>query len=133
MYAVKESSTNQVNKTTALSKCPVTFTLDRIGGRWKTLIIYQLVAGPMRYSALKRAMPAITEKMLIQQIKELETDGLVNREVKPVVPPHVTYSLTGPGMALAPVLQAMAAWGIQYDTDGNYEAPHAAMAAHGMA
>jgi DNA-binding HxlR family transcriptional regulator len=120
MYAVKESSTNQANKTMALSKCPVTFTLDKIGGRWKALIIYHLMAGPLRYAALKRAIPAISEKMLIQQIKELEGDGLVHREVKPVVPPHVTYSLTDMGIGLTPILNAMAVWGIANDANGNY-------------
>lgn len=120
MYAVKESSTNQANKTSALSMCPVTFTLSRIGGRWKALILYHLMAGPLRYAALKRAIPAITEKMLIQQIKELEADGLVHREVKPVVPPHVTYSLTETGMGLTPILNAMAEWGIANDPVGVY-------------
>jgi DNA-binding HxlR family transcriptional regulator len=120
MYAVKESSTNQLNRQTALSKCPVTYTLDRIGGRWKALIIYQLIGATRRYSDLKRAIPAITEKMLIQQLKELEADKLVARTVKPVVPPHVTYNLTEAGQSLAPVLQAMANWGIAYSADGSY-------------
>ncbi|MBX2907680.1 MAG: helix-turn-helix transcriptional regulator [Taibaiella sp.] len=114
MYAVKESSTNHANKQGELSKCPVTFTLDRIGGRWKALILYHLIAGPQRYGALKKLIPAITEKMLIQQLKELEADTLVHREVKPVVPPHVTYSLTPAGTELAPVMQAMANWGLKY-------------------
>lgn len=114
MYSVKESSTNQANKQESLSKCPVTFTLDRIGGRWKALILYHLIAGPQRYGALRKLLPAITEKMLIQQLKELEADKLVNRDVKPVVPPHVTYSLTPAGTELAPVMQAMAQWGLKY-------------------
>jgi DNA-binding HxlR family transcriptional regulator len=114
MYAVKESSTNQLNKTTALSDCPVTYTLHRIGGRWKVLIIHQLATGPMRYGELKKAIPAITEKMLIQHLKELEADDLVIREVKPVVPPHVTYSLSTSGTALKPVLKAMAEWGLTF-------------------
>ncbi|GAA4466379.1 hypothetical protein GCM10023093_20440 [Nemorincola caseinilytica] len=120
MYSVKTSSTNQANKQGELSKCPVTFTLDRIGGRWKALILYNLTGGPLRYGALKKAMPAITEKMLIQQLKELEADALVRREVKPVVPPHVTYSLTTAGMDLAPVMQAMAAWGLKYTQSDVY-------------
>lgn len=114
MYSVKESSTNQANKQAALSKCPVTFTLDRIGGRWKALILYHLIAGPQRYGALRKLLPVITEKMLIQQLKELEADKLVNRDVKPVVPPHVTYSLTPAGSELAPVMQAMAKWGLKF-------------------
>ena len=114
MYAVKETSTNQLNKAVALDKCPVSFTLRMIGGRWKPLIIYQLMSGPMRYGVLKKAIPAITEKMLIQHLKELEADGMVTREVKPVVPPHVTYSLTTRGNDLRPVMDAMASWGIVY-------------------
>lgn len=117
MYDVKTSSTNQMNKNGALSKCPVTYTLDRIGGRWKALIIYNLTAGPLRYGALKKAMPAITEKMLIQQLKEMEADHLIHREVKPVVPPHVTYSLTAAGEELSPVMEAMAVWGLKYRND----------------
>jgi DNA-binding HxlR family transcriptional regulator len=120
MYAVKENSTNQLNKQTTLSKCPVTYTLERIGGRWKALILYHLSGGALRYGELKRAIPAITEKMLIQQLKELEADKLLIRDVKPVVPPHVTYTLTDAGKGLSPVLQAMALWGLTYSADEQY-------------
>ncbi len=117
MYIAKESSTNLQNKQMLMDKCPVTYTLERIGGRWKALILYHLSNKALRYGELKRAMPSITEKMLIQQLKELETDKLLLRDVKPVVPPHVTYSLTEAGMALKPVLQAMATWGLIYSAD----------------
>jgi DNA-binding HxlR family transcriptional regulator len=120
MYAVKESSTNQLNKQTSLNKCPVTYTLDRIGGRWKVLILYHLNNKPLRYGALKRAIPDITEKMLIQQLKELEADKLLTRTAQPVVPPHVTYSLSDAGSALGPVLKAMASWGIVYSLDTDF-------------
>lgn len=129
MYIAKETSTNQENKKMALSQCPVTFTLDRIGGRWKVLILYHLKDGPMRYGVLKRTIPAISEKMLIQQLKELEADKLVVREVLAVVPPNVTYGLTEAGKALGPAMNAMAAWGIQYSTDNVYmEVKEAAIA-----
>jgi DNA-binding HxlR family transcriptional regulator len=114
MYTVKESSTHQINKAIAAGGCPVSFTLTKIGGRWKPLIIFQLNNGPMRYSQLKKAIPNITEKMLIQNLRELESDNLIMREVKPVVPPHVTYSLTGPGEALKPMFDSMAQWGTIY-------------------
>lgn len=117
---VKDNTTNQINKKAALSHCPVTFTLDRIGGRWKVIILYHLKDGPLRYGELKRAIPAITEKMLIQQLKELETDMLVIREVKAVVPPNVTYSLADAGSALTPVLNAMAVWGLSYSENETY-------------
>lgn len=120
MYIAKESSTNLQNKQMLMDKCPVTYTLERIGGRWKALILYHLSNKALRYGELKRAMPSITEKMLIQQLKELETDKLLLRDVKPVVPPHVTYSLTEAGMALKPVLQAMATWGLIYSADAVY-------------
>lgn len=123
MYAVKESSTNQLNKQASLSKCPVTYTLERIGGRWKALILYHLSGKPLRYGELKRALPDITEKMLIQQLKELEADKLLTRVAQPVVPPHVTYSLTEAGAALSPVLKAMAAWGLNYSEDITFNAP----------
>jgi len=119
MYTVKETSTNQMNLSMAIAQCPVAYTLDKIGGRWKALIIYRLIEAPLRYGALKKTMPAITEKMLIQQLKELETDGLVTREVKPVVPPHVTYSLTEAAQALAPILYALAVWGSTYVNVGS--------------
>jgi len=112
MTAVKESSTNYENKQVAKNKCPVSFTLEKIGGRWKPLILYNLQQGSLRYGELKKAISAITEKMLIQHLKELERDGLIERKALPVVPPHVTYSLTAAGESLNSVLNSMAAWGL---------------------
>ena len=113
MTKVKVASTNNLNKTTALTECPVTFTLSKIGGRWKPLIIFNLLPGTKRYSELKKSIPAITEKMLIQHLKELEKDKLVSRQALAVVPPHVAYSLTPAGLALGPVLNEMAGWGLK--------------------
>ncbi|MBS1684542.1 MAG: helix-turn-helix transcriptional regulator [Bacteroidetes bacterium] len=113
---IKETSTNQLNKKSELNKCPVTHTLDRIGGRWKTIILYHLMAGTKRYSELRRSIPPISEKMLIQQLKELEADGLVERRVHQVVPPHTDYSLSAVGQDLTPVLNAMAQWGLRHGT-----------------
>lgn len=112
MTAIKESSTNQQNKQIVQGACPVTYTLEKIGGRWKPLIIYQLGGGVKRYGQLKKAIPGITEKMLIQHLRELEADNLIVRDVKPVVPPHVEYSLSETGMTLTPILHAMAEWGL---------------------
>jgi len=112
MTAIKESSTQQLNKQLALNACPVTYTLERIGGKWKPLILYQLMNGQKRYGQIKKAVPGITEKMLIQHLRQLETDGLVIREVKPVVPPHVEYRLSADGITLTPILNAMAEWGL---------------------
>lgn len=110
MTAIKESSTIQENKQYALEKCPVTFVMEKIGGYWKPIILYHLSTGNKRYSELKRAIPAVTEKMLIQHLKQLEADGLVIREAKPVVPPFVTYRLSNAGEGLLPVIDAMASW-----------------------
>jgi DNA-binding HxlR family transcriptional regulator len=112
MTAIKESSTNYQNKQVILNECPVTFTLEKMGGRWKPLILYQLQQGVLRYGQLKKSIPGITEKMLVQHLRELEADGLIVRDVKPIVPPHVEYSLTQSGKTLTPILNAMAEWGL---------------------
>lgn len=117
MTAIKESSTIQENKQYALDNCPVTYVMEKIGGYWKPIILYHLSTGTMRYSELKRTIPAITEKMLIQHLKQLEADGLVIREAKPVVPPFVTYKLSNSGKGLLPVIEAMAVWAFK-EKDG---------------
>ncbi len=113
MTKIKESSTNQANKQQILFVCPVTFTLGKIGGRWKPIILFNLMDGYKRYSELKRLILPISEKMLIQHLKELEADGLIVRTVYPVVPPHVEYSLTTAGKELKPILKAMACWALK--------------------
>jgi DNA-binding HxlR family transcriptional regulator len=113
MTAIKESSTIQENKQIAFHQCPVTYLMEKIGGYWKPIILFHLLLGSKRYSELKKAMPAITEKMLIQHLKQLEADNLVYREAKPVVPPYVTYSLTPSGLKLNAVLYAMVAWSVE--------------------
>ena len=113
MTTIKESSTIQENKRYALSQCPVTYVMEKIGGYCKPIIIYHLHTGDKRYSELKRAIPAITEKVLIQHLKQLEADQLIIREAKPVVPPFVTYKLSAAGKGLFPVIDAMANWAFQ--------------------
>jgi DNA-binding HxlR family transcriptional regulator len=112
MAAIKEGSSQQLNKQIVLDACPVTYTLEKIGGKWKPLILYQVMDGPKRYSQIRKAIPGITEKMLIQHLRDLEADGLVLRDVKPVVPPHVEYRLSAEGATLTPILDAMARWGL---------------------
>ena len=112
MTQIKESSTIQENKKFAFTECPVTYVVGKIGGYWKPIILYHLLSGSKRYSELRKAIPAITEKMLIQHLKQLEADGLLIRESKPVVPPYVTYTLSESGQDLRPVLFAMADWAI---------------------
>lgn len=113
MAAVKASSTIQENKKIAMQRCPVTYVMERIGGYWKPIILFQLAQGTKRYSEIRRAVPTITEKVLIQQLKQLEEAGLVIRESKPVVPPFVTYRLSKSGQGLKPIIDAMAAWALE--------------------
>jgi DNA-binding HxlR family transcriptional regulator len=113
MTKVKESSTIQSNKRFANNRCPITYVMDKIGGYWKPIILLQLLSGSKRYGQLKKEIPAITEKMLIQNLKQLEADKIILREVRDVVPPQVTYSLTSSGLALRPVLFAMAIWAVE--------------------
>jgi DNA-binding HxlR family transcriptional regulator len=113
MTAIKESSTIQENKQASFKECPVTYVMNKIGGHWKPIILFHLLSGSKRYSELRKAIPPITEKMLIQHLKQLENDNLVIREAKPVVPPYVTYSLTESGMGLRDVLYGMAVWAIE--------------------
>jgi DNA-binding HxlR family transcriptional regulator len=112
MTAIKETSVIQENKSNAFANCPVTFVMEKIGGYWKPIILFNLLMGTMRYNELKKAIPDITEKMLIQHLKQLEADGLVIRKAKPVVPPYVTYQLSKKGKQLRPVLYAMAQWAV---------------------
>jgi len=95
--------------------CPVEYTLNAIGGKWKLLIIYHLMKDGKdtvkRYGELKRSINAITHKMLSQQLKELENEGIINRKEYHQIPPKVEYSLTQKGAALLPILGMMYDWG----------------------
>lgn len=93
---------------------PVERALRAISGRWKAVILYHLFDGPRRLSQLRRIMPGITQKVLVQQLRELEEHGLVLREVYRQVPPRVDYSATVLGLSLEPVLLALCAWGQQH-------------------
>jgi DNA-binding HxlR family transcriptional regulator len=113
MTAIKESSTRNANKKITADLCPVNYIMNRMGGYWKPIIFYQLMSGPKRYSDLRRAIPGLTEKMLIQNLKQMETDNIVIRKSKPVVPPYVIYSLSPAGEELRPILISMAHWSIK--------------------
>lgn len=92
--------------------CPVSTTIRLIGGKYKALILWHLTESQLRFSELHKLMPEATAKMLTQQLRDLEKDGLVHREVYPVVPPKVEYSLTQRGTTLFPILEAMYKWGV---------------------
>jgi DNA-binding HxlR family transcriptional regulator len=90
----------------------VELTVDVVGGRWRTVILARLKEGVHRYGELRRLIPGISEKMLTQRLRDLETDGLVSRHDRGTVPPHVEYDLTDEGRSLIPVLEAMYDWGV---------------------
>lgn len=94
--------------------CPVGATLDLIGGKYKALILWHLAKSKLRFSQLNKLIPGATAKMLTQQLREMEAQDLIHREVYPVVPPKVEYSLTDLGKSLMPVLIAMRDWGSEY-------------------
>jgi DNA-binding HxlR family transcriptional regulator len=95
--------------------CPVEATVSVIGGKYKAIILYHLAHdGVLRFSQLQRYMPQATPKMLTQQLRELEADGLISRKVYPVVPPKTEYSLTAFGETLRPVIDGICDWGSGY-------------------
>jgi DNA-binding HxlR family transcriptional regulator len=91
--------------------CPVTATVEVIGGRWKSTILFHLKDQPRRFNELRRLVPGITQRMLTLQLRALEQDGIVSRKVHDTIPPHVEYSFTKKGWSLGPILDAMEAWG----------------------
>ncbi len=101
---------------TKLPPCPVETTLKIIGDKWKVLILRDLFTGTKRFSELKKSLSTVTQKMLTQQLREREKDGIISRKVYPVVPPKVEYSLTDLGKTLKPVIQSLSDWGTYLKT-----------------
>jgi DNA-binding HxlR family transcriptional regulator len=97
--------------------CPVDLTIQIVGGRWKGIVIWNLRDGIKRFSELKRTLVTINDKMLSQVLRELETQGVVNRKVYEVVPPKVEYSLTDEGKKLLPIMQAMSDYGGKFEIE----------------
>lgn len=91
--------------------CPIAATLELIGGRWKTIILYYLSSGQRRFGEIAARIPTISRKVLTQQLKELEKDGLIIRKQFKEIPPRVEYSLTDLGNSLWPVFREMSIWG----------------------
>ena len=94
--------------------CAIEATMAIIGGKYKVLIIYELIGKTLRYSELQRLLPIATPRMLSRQLKELEADGIIRRVLYPVVPPKTEYSLTELGESLVPIIEALSAWGKDY-------------------
>ncbi|HEY3424616.1 MAG TPA: helix-turn-helix domain-containing protein [Negativicutes bacterium] len=95
-------------------QCSMELTLDLIGGKWKALILWHLGENTLRFSELRKTLPQITQKMLTQQLRELEASGLVNRFIYTQIPPKVEYSLTPTGQSLLPILETLCQWGLNY-------------------
>lgn len=91
--------------------CGVEVALELIGGKWKGIILYRLLGGQLRFNQLQRLLPAVTQRMLTKQLRELEQDGLVQRTVYPEVPPRVEYNLSARGQSLAAILLQLKHWG----------------------
>ena len=102
-------------------RCPVEATLDLIGGKYKALILWHLSEGKLRFNELRKRVAGATPKMLTQQLRELEAQKLIHREVYPIIPPKVEYSLTELGKSLMPILVAMRDWGADYMKSKNLE------------
>ena len=101
-------------KTKELPACPVETTLTLIGDKWKVLILRDLMPGTKRFGELKKSIDTVSQKVLTAQLRDMEANGLVHREVYAEVPPRVEYSLTELGQSLKPILDAMWNWGEEY-------------------
>ena len=95
-------------------ECPVATTINLIGNKWKLLIIRDLLNGTKRFGELRKSLTGISQRVLTENLRELETDGLLNRKVFAEVPPRVEYSLNYTGLSLKPIIETMADWGTKY-------------------
>jgi DNA-binding HxlR family transcriptional regulator len=109
-------------------KCPMFTAQALIGGKWKVIILWLLHDGVKRFSEIHRAIPDVTQSMLTNTLRDLESDGLIHREVYREVPPKVEYSLTPIGRKLLPVLQMLAEWGTDYIRQADQESENSSSA-----
>ncbi|MGM9481226.1 winged helix-turn-helix transcriptional regulator [Roseateles sp. NT4] len=105
----------------AIPGCALTAALAAIGGRWKLFIVYRLADGPLHFAALRRSLPDMSAKVLAEQLRELQADGLVSRESSGPVPATVHYALTPHGLSVLPVAETIRRWGLAHQ--GALEAP----------
>ncbi|MFN3381477.1 MAG: winged helix-turn-helix transcriptional regulator [Runella zeae] len=111
----KINSTNHFNEMSITQGCPITSTMLAIGGRWKLIILWHLRTEALRYNEIKRAIPNVSEKMLIQQLKELVQSGWVDKKDYGEIPPRTEYRLTDLGKSFVPILESIYDWGIEHD------------------
>lgn len=109
----KTNSTNHINEKAITDGCPITSTVIAIGGRWKIIILWQLKNGALRYNEIRKAIPNISEKMLIQQLKELIKSNWVDKKDYNEIPPKTEYALTPLGVSFMPILEHIYEWGVQ--------------------
>ena len=106
---------NEKNLVFNEKSCPVTATMQVLGGKWKAILINAIyLTSPARFGKLKRSVTGITQSMLTQQLRELEDDGIISRKIYAEIPPRVEYKLTEFGLTLSPIIQSMAKWGKEY-------------------
>ena len=98
-------------KSVAPSDCPVTFTMSKIGGKWKPIILFLITKGANRFGILSRGIDGISKQMLTKQLRELEADGILERKIYAEIPPRVEYFMTDLGNSLLPVIDQMKQWG----------------------
>ena len=101
----------ETKKSIEINECPVTYTMRKIGGKWKPIILYLITKGGNRFGILQRGIDGISKQMLTKQLRELEADGILNRKIFPEIPPRVEYSLTELGESLLPIIGSMRTWG----------------------
>ena len=114
--SLKETSNKKVTimiKSGKKINCPVTASIELIGGKWKTIILYSLLSGTRRFGEIAVRIPDISRKVLTEQLKELESDGLIVREQYKEIPPRVEYSLTDLGKSLSSVFRELEIWGTE--------------------
>lgn len=107
----KTDSTNFENKKILEMSCGLSYAVELLNGRWKVNILWNLIQGVNRYGLLKKSIPRISEKMLTQRLRDLESQGLIIRKDFKTVPPHVEYYLSESGKSLIPVLEKLCKWG----------------------
>lgn len=107
----EEKLRGEEKKSVASHECPVTFTMSKIGGKWKPIILYLITKGGNRFGILQRGITGISKQMLTKQLRELEADGILHRKIYAEIPPRVEYSLTETGESLLPIIASMRTWG----------------------
>ncbi len=94
-----------------IENCPINYTMNKIGGKWKPIILHRIKVGVNRFGILQRAIPIISKQMLTTQLRELEGDGFIERKIFAEIPPRVEYSITTSGETIFPLLDAIQKWG----------------------